>query len=91
LEGLDGETDEQRKQRFFSYVKTKDGIMTEVLNYGAFMPIHVTLQMLLDDGRPDRLRRKDILNPEWGVAGIHGGKHSKKLFMAVLLFSQAIL
>jgi len=91
LEGLDGETDEQRKQRFFSYSKPKDGKMTQVLNYGAFQPVHVTLQLLLDDGRPDRLRRGDVLNPEWEVVGIHGGKHSKKLFMAVLIFAQALL
>jgi len=91
LEGLEGETDEERRKRFFSYAKAKDGRMTQVANYGAFMPVHVTLQLLLDDDRPGRPRRTDILNPEWGVVGIHGGKHAKKLFMCSLIFAEGLL
>jgi len=78
LEGLDGETEEERKARFFRYVKTTGGIASQIMCYGPFMPVHVCIQMLLDDGQKDRPKRKEILNPEWGVVGIHAGKHSKK-------------
>jgi len=55
------------------------------------MPIHVVLSMLLDDGKPERARRNDLLNKDWGVVGIYGTKHSTKTFMTVLLFAEAII
>jgi len=91
LEGLDGETEEERKARFFRYVKTTGGIASQIMSYGPFMPVHVALQMLLDDGQKERPKRKEILNPEWGVVGIHAGKHAKSMFMTVCLFAHDLL
>jgi len=91
LEGTEGETDEERKARFFRYGKTTGGIASQVVCYGAFMPVHVVLNLLLDDGQKDRPKRRELLNPEWGVMGIHAGRHTKKAFMVVCLFAHGVL
>jgi len=91
LEGLEGETDEQRKKRFFTYCKTVNGRASQVLSYGPYLPVHIVLNMLLDDSKPERARRNDILNPEWKIVGIYGAKHARKTFMTVALFAEGII
>jgi len=91
LEGLDGETDLERRDRFFRYCKTTGGIASQVVSYGAFMPVHVCLMLMLDDGRKERPKRKDLLNKDWKVVGIHMGKHSKKQVMVAMIFAHGLL
>jgi len=90
-EGKEGETDEQRADRFFRYTKTKSARIAQVAQYGAFLPIYVVFSMLLDDGSKNKWRRRDLLNPEWGFVGIHGGKHQTKLFMTVVMFAEDVI
>jgi len=90
-EGREGETDEQRVDRFFRYTKTKSARAAQASQYGAFLPIYVVFSMLLDDGNKDRSRRRDLLDPDWGVGGVHGGKHSSKLFMTVVMLAEGVI
>jgi len=91
LEGLDGETQEERVKRMFKYAKTSNGKAVQVQSYGPFVAIDVCFQMLLEDGNPQRPRRHDLMNPEWGVVGIHAGRHAKKLFMVVLILAEEVI
>ncbi len=56
----------------------------EVINYGAETPRMTVLQLLIDDGVPDRGHRRLIFNPDIHVAGAATGPHQEYEAMTVV-------
>ena len=49
--------------------------MAENIAYGENAAREVVLQLLVDDGVPNRGHRDALLDPGWGVSGVACGRH----------------
>ena len=63
--GVDKSTPGQRMERFGK----PGGLRGEVINYGEETPRMTVIQLVIDDGVPDRGHRKNIFNPAFGWRG----------------------
>jgi uncharacterized protein YkwD len=69
--GVDGTTPRQRMER-----RGRPAELTgEVINYGDETPRMTVIQLVIDDGVPDRGHRKNLFNPDFRVAGAAIGPH----------------
>lgn len=81
--GPDGSTPEQRISRFGKW-----GIaFGENVEYGNFEARQIIMQLIIDDGVPDRSHRKNIFNPKYKLVGVNFGSHHSFTYMCVLNFA----
>jgi uncharacterized protein YkwD len=60
------------------------GAMAENIAYGENPAREVVIQLLVDDGVPDRGHRDNILDPGWTVEGVACGPHRRYEQMCVM-------
>lgn len=81
----DGRTLHVRLLRYGTCIST----FGEVLNYGEETARMHVIQLLIDDGVPTRIDRKNLLNPEFHAAGAFIGPHKEFGAMCVVDFADA--
>jgi uncharacterized protein YkwD len=72
--GADGSKFSQRIERYGTWRVQ----CAEVINYGRETPRMAVIQLVIDDGVPDRGHRKALFNPELKVAGAAIGPHDSE-------------
>lgn len=60
------------------------GVCGEVINYGPEVPRMTMLQLVIDDGVPNRGHRKNIFDPDFKIAGAATGSHKTYGTMTVV-------
>lgn len=82
-EGPDGSTPEQRISRFGTW-----GIAYgENVEYGNFEARQIIMQLIIDDGVPNRSHRNNIFNPVFTRVGVSFGSHNSYTYMCVMDFA----
>jgi hypothetical protein len=81
--GNDGSTSERRLERYGSW-GCKWG---ENISYGPNTAREVVIQLITDDGQPDRGHRDSIFNPDFQVTGVGCGSHAQYRAMCVIPFA----
>jgi uncharacterized protein YkwD len=71
--GSDGSEPARRAERRGRWI----GAMAENIAYGDNPARLVVIQLLVDDGVPDRGHRDNILDPRWGAEGVACGPHRR--------------
>lgn len=79
--GLDGSKSSDRIERYGTYTT----VAGEIINYGPEVPRYSVLQLVLDDGVPNRGHRKAVFNREFRVAGPAIGPHKTYGSMTVVV------
>ena len=70
-DGTDRSDPDRRASRYGRWIQ---GI-AENIAYGENSAREVVIQLLVDDGVPDRGHRNNMLDPHWGVGGVACGPH----------------
>jgi len=68
---------------------TPGALIGEVINYGPETPRMTVIQLVIDDGVPDRGHRKNIFNADFRVAGAAIGEHKGYGTMTVVDMADA--
>ncbi|HUQ16091.1 MAG TPA: CAP domain-containing protein [Gemmatimonadales bacterium] len=71
-----GTDDSDPARRASRYGRWIQGV-AENIAYGENPARAVVIQLLVDDGVPDRGHRDNILDPDWGAAGVACGPHRR--------------
>jgi uncharacterized protein YkwD len=82
-EGKNGSSPGERVNRFGKWEKT----VGENIAYGFADPRDVVMQLIIDDGVPDRGHRKNIFNTKYRRIGIANAKHPKYRTVSVHVFA----
>ncbi|MDR3669687.1 MAG: CAP domain-containing protein [Holophaga sp.] len=69
--GVSGSTFGERIRRYGE----PGSLIGEVINYGRETPRMTVIQLVIDDGVPDRGHRKNLFNPDFRTAGAAIGQH----------------
>jgi uncharacterized protein YkwD len=86
--GTDGSKHGERIRR---YGTIPDGDLTgEVINYGDETPRMTVIQLVIDDGVPDRGHRHNLFNPRFRFGGAAIGPHRDYGTMVVVDLAEAI-
>jgi hypothetical protein len=83
--GVDGTTARQRIERR----GLPADLTGEVINYGDETPRMTVIQLVIDDGVPDRGHRRALFNPDFRVAGAAIGPHKDYGTMVVVDMADA--
>lgn len=81
--GSDGSQPWDRMNRFGSW----QGQVAENISYGGYSARGVVIQLIVDDGVPERGHRANIFNPEYRFVGIGCGAHAHLHDMCVMDFA----
>jgi Ca2+-binding EF-hand superfamily protein/uncharacterized protein YkwD len=82
--GSDGSELEQRIGRYAQW----EGSIGENIDYTNSNAEDIVLSLLIDDGVPDRVHRKNILNPVHSLAGIAYNDHKEMDSICVIVFAE---
>ena len=83
--GLNGST---MRSRILTFGK-HESLIGEVINYGEETPRMTVIQLVIDDGVPDRGHRHNLFNPKFAVAGAAIGFHKGYGAMTVVDLADA--
>jgi uncharacterized protein YkwD len=81
--GADGSTPFSRIERYGTW----ENDAGENIGYGNNDPREIVIQLLIDDGVPDRGHRANILDPTFRVVGIAVGSHPSYRYLCVMDFA----
>ncbi len=81
--GTDGSTPDKRLARYGTWMYT----MGENISYGCDNARDVVIDLIVDDGVPDRGHRKNIFNPNFRVVGLAYGPHAQYGTICVMTFA----
>ena len=82
-EGSDKSTPDERMNRFGRWGQAYG----ENIEYGNFTAEEIVMQLIINDGVPERSHRKNIFNPLYGVVGVSFGPHHRYGQMCVIDFA----
>jgi uncharacterized protein YkwD len=82
-EGSDNSTPDERMNRFGTWGKAYG----ENIEYGNFNAEEIVMQLIIDDGVPERSHRENIFNPLYRVVGVGFGPHQRYGQMCVIDFA----
>jgi len=81
--GSDKSTPDERMNRFGTWGKAYG----ENIEYGNFNAEEIVMQLIIDDGVPERSHRENIFNPLYRVVGVGFGPHQRYGQMCVMDFA----
>lgn len=83
--GSDGSTPQERLKKYIEGISFN----SENLVARTGSAREIIMMMLLDDGVPSRIHRKNLLNPQFRFAGVSNGSNAKKLNLTIVVFSDS--
>lgn len=81
--GTDNSTPDQRMNRFGKV----GAAFGEVIEYGNWSARQIVMQLIINDGVPDRSHRKNIFKPFFNIVGVSYGPHRRFGSMCVINFA----